>query len=168
MGKPRNWIGLTFGRLTVVERGEDYVYGKGRTHSRYWCKCSCGNPNLVLVDSSNLRNGSVQSCGCYAAERRRVAKKLTNRYESKNDYIVGYTMKNEPFLIDHADYDVVSPYCWYKSKSGYLESRIDGRLVRMHRLILEAEKEMIVDNYDVAWSFSSRHLGALNKQDRMM
>lgn len=53
-----------FGRLTVVEcLGKRY-----NTSSLYWrCKCECGNS--VIVQGCSLKNGSTQSCGCYAKER---------------------------------------------------------------------------------------------------
>lgn len=54
--------GDTFGRLTIIKTGyiKDYV--------GWWCKCSCGNPNLVLVKESELRSEHVRSCGCLATE----------------------------------------------------------------------------------------------------
>lgn len=54
--------GDTFERLTIVRSGyiKDYV--------GWWCRCSCGNPNLVLVKEAELRKGHVRSCGCLAME----------------------------------------------------------------------------------------------------
>ena len=56
--------GKTFWRITVVGRGPS----KGK-HSRWECKCSCGNPNTFLVDGYSLTHGGTQSCGCYQKER---------------------------------------------------------------------------------------------------
>jgi hypothetical protein len=60
-----NLIGNKYGRLTVVEISKK-VSANGRS---YWvCKCDCGN--TTIVRGSHLKNGSVQSCGCYSDERR--------------------------------------------------------------------------------------------------
>lgn len=49
--------GQVFGRLTVVK------FSHREKGKRYWlCKCECGN--MHFATTGNLRNGSVQSCGC--------------------------------------------------------------------------------------------------------
>ena len=54
--------GKRFGRLTVIKR----VYREGSNLVYWLCKCDCGNKKEVRADS--LKNGSTQSCGCYAKE----------------------------------------------------------------------------------------------------
>lgn len=49
------FIGKTFGELTVLERVND----TGR--AKYRCRCSCGKEAIVL--SSNLRRGFQKTCG---------------------------------------------------------------------------------------------------------
>lgn len=49
------FIGKTFGELTVLERVND----TGR--AKYRCRCSCGNEAIVL--SSNLKRGFQKTCG---------------------------------------------------------------------------------------------------------
>ena len=51
-------IGATFGRLKVESR----VSAIGAKRAKYAVICECGNAKEV--DSSNLFNGSTQSCGC--------------------------------------------------------------------------------------------------------
>ena len=54
--------GKKFGRLTVLYRN-----GSNRSQRSVWhCKCECGNE--LDVSSSNLTNGTVQSCGCLRRE----------------------------------------------------------------------------------------------------
>ena len=66
---PRNdLVGKTFGRLTVLEQGEDYISKVGKRYSAWLCMCSCGNPNKIWVRGSHLVNGHITSCGCYAHE----------------------------------------------------------------------------------------------------
>lgn len=56
--------GKSFGRLTVIERGENDSHGT----ARWVCQCLCGNIKLIRGDK--LRNGEVVSCGCYQSECR--------------------------------------------------------------------------------------------------
>lgn len=58
--------GQTFGKLTVIHR---VTSRPGSKAARWLCKCECGKE--CEVDGIQLRNGSVQSCGC-------------KRYESHN------------------------------------------------------------------------------------
>jgi hypothetical protein len=51
-----------FGRLTVIQRSANCRQGQ----ARWLCKCDCGN--LREVESSHLRRGQTQSCGCLARE----------------------------------------------------------------------------------------------------
>lgn len=53
-----NLQGLTFGRLTVIERIENTKAGK----TRWECSCECGN--ITYAVGSDLKNGKVKSCGC--------------------------------------------------------------------------------------------------------
>lgn len=51
-------IGQVFGRLTVVSK-----VGMKGTRQLWLCKCTCGNEHAATT--SDLRYGSVQSCGCF-------------------------------------------------------------------------------------------------------
>lgn len=57
MPKALNLLNEKFGRLTVIEKAENY---KNRT--AWICQCECGK--IITVTTKNLRNGSVRSCGC--------------------------------------------------------------------------------------------------------
>lgn len=68
MGRPaEDLTGKKFNRLTVLRRAteEEWPRGSGR-HAKWLCKCDCGN--LTFVQSSELKNGGVKSCGCLAKE----------------------------------------------------------------------------------------------------
>lgn len=57
----RDLTGMTFGRLTVIERAKDRP---GKSRHVYWlCQCSCGS-DPVAVDGVRLTNGETASCGC--------------------------------------------------------------------------------------------------------
>ena len=57
-------IGQKFGRLTVIGEAPR---GK-RREARVECICSCGNPDPVIVNRTDLKRGRVRSCGCLAVE----------------------------------------------------------------------------------------------------
>ena len=52
--------GKTFGKLTVIGRGENDKQCK----PRWLCMCNCGNPNILLINGQSLRVGKTISCGC--------------------------------------------------------------------------------------------------------
>lgn len=66
--KTENLIGQKFNLLTVIEQAENK---NGRS---YWkCLCDCGNTTTVSI--SNLKNGSVKSCGCLLSGGKRTFEK---------------------------------------------------------------------------------------------
>lgn len=104
MGKKIDITGEKFERLTAIRP----VYKNGK---RMWeCRCDCGTvKNFTLQD---LKSGRVKSCGCYNREKASKwmsqLKYKRNKYETVDDYIIGYTSnKNSPFYIDVEDYDKV-------------------------------------------------------------
>lgn len=58
----KNLIGKKFGKLTVVERTDDYISPKGERKVRWVCVCDCGN--IATVTSKHLLSGNTKSCGC--------------------------------------------------------------------------------------------------------
>lgn len=57
---------MTFGRLTVLNRGNDRVSKSGRHRAMWECSCRCGNTKTVSSD--NLIGGRTTSCGCARKE----------------------------------------------------------------------------------------------------
>lgn len=55
-----NYIGATFGRLTI----EDIIFieQKNKKRKYFKCKCSCGKEHITRAD--NVLNGRTFSCGC--------------------------------------------------------------------------------------------------------
>lgn len=76
--KPRDYVGMRFGRLTVL-RDAPNVNGK-----RYVdCLCDCGQERTFML--SNLRTGRCHSCGCLRVERlKTTAADILNR-DNQND-----------------------------------------------------------------------------------
>jgi hypothetical protein len=71
---------MTFNRLTVLSRVADTEKGV----YTYLCRCQCGVEKQV--QASNLRSGSVKSCGCLNPEARKKTfpfKRAYRRYLTK-------------------------------------------------------------------------------------
>jgi hypothetical protein len=66
---------MRFGKLTVVERAEDYIAPMGHKSVCWLCQCDCGN--TVITRGSRLKNGHTKSCGCLAANN--LISNLNNR-----------------------------------------------------------------------------------------
>lgn len=61
-------IGDVFGRLVVIDKGDDRFIGVDRKRFKtFICECQCGTIKTILAMS--LKNGSSKSCGCYHRER---------------------------------------------------------------------------------------------------
>lgn len=121
MGKKIDLTGQKFNKLTVVREGEprrtyNKKYGRYFIRIRWWCECDCGNPELVLVDSSSLKNGNTKSCGCLHTETSSKNGKSTkkyNKYDLSGEYGIGYASNTmREFYFDLEDYDKIKNYCW--------------------------------------------------------
>lgn len=58
----KDLIGQKFGKLTVLERADNYISPSGQSLVRYRCQCECGN--IVEVMATSLVQGLTSSCGC--------------------------------------------------------------------------------------------------------
>jgi len=59
----KDLTGRKFGKLTVVERVENYISPTGQNLTQYLCQCDCGS-NPVVVSANSLVRGLTSSCGC--------------------------------------------------------------------------------------------------------
>lgn len=60
--------GARFGRLVVLQRGEDRFHGEQRKRFPTWlCRCDCGAEREILDNA--LRMGRSNSCGCFRREK---------------------------------------------------------------------------------------------------
>ncbi len=76
MPRFKNLVGLSVGRLTVVEFAGRASCG----HPTWKCLCTCGK--FTIVRSGNLQSTSVRSCGCLAVDTSR--EKATKHGQSLN------------------------------------------------------------------------------------
>ena len=61
MSKLKDLTGQRFGRLTVISRAENKIYGN-KQKATWLCQCDCGNKIIVVGES--LKAGFTKSCGC--------------------------------------------------------------------------------------------------------
>jgi hypothetical protein len=59
--KIENYLGLKFGRLTIIAESEKSVNAKGEKKNKVKCQCECGSICVILID--NMKNGHTISCG---------------------------------------------------------------------------------------------------------
>ena len=146
--------GKKFGRLTVMERGEDKISPSGQKKVRWWCKCDCGNSELILAFGYNLKSGHTQSCGCLNSELSSIRNKKHNTYDLSCDYGIGYTLKGEEFYFDLEDYEKIKDYCWrIDPKDGYVITTFKGKILCFHRIVMNVNKK----TYDVDHINHTKH-----------
>ena len=75
-----------------------------------------------------------------------------NHYEFRDNLVIGYTAKGEPFSLDVEDYEKIKDCCWRINSEGYVISTANRKNLFMHRLIMNAPEDMVVDhiNHDTA------------------
>ena len=149
MSKKLDLTGQKFNHLTVIKEGEPKKYynkktGKYESKATWWCKCDCGNEDLILVVGASLKSGHTKSCGCLRSETvKNIGKKRKkyNTYDLSGEYGIGYTSNtNEPFYFDLEDFDKIKNYCWSEHKmsnSVYkaLETVVNKKIIRFHYLL---------------------------------
>jgi len=73
----KDYVGKTFGRLTVLEyAGTAKELGRVGSMNYWKCRCSCGN--ITIVGQTELQNKDSQSCGCLQKELAKEALKLVD------------------------------------------------------------------------------------------
>ena len=167
-----NLIGKTFGRLTVIDRANDYISPSGYRSAQWLCECSCNNHTKKIVRESHLKDGNTTSCGCYAIEINKEKNKKFNKYDLSNDeYGIGYTANtNEQFLFDKEDFDLIKNFCWSVSAYGYICcTRRHNTSVLLHRLVVNADNDKLVDHKNHN-TFDNRksNLRIVDKSQNMM
>lgn len=154
-----DWImkehGVPDSRLTVVS------FDKIVNGQAYWnCLCECGN--IHSFNGAKVRNGCTLSCGCLHKERSIEHAAILGReyggwnrkyndYDLSNEFGIGYFMNGESFYFDLEDYDKIKKFYW-ENNHGYATAREYNsdniKYVYMHRLIVDARDDEIVDHID--------------------
>lgn len=142
-----NLVGKRFGYLQVVEQVDDYIAPNGKHCARWKCICDCGNETFAL--SHTLKHTHKKSCGCMhkgSMFKDGIFIKQYNDFVIRDDYVIFYTKKNEPFIVDIDDFYRVRQHCWYKNDNGYFVTTIKGKKKFLHRFIMGFPKGKKVDH----------------------
>ena len=86
-----NLVGMRFGRLVVTGgpiRKQVERPAKSRLETHWSCECECGNS--VNASGAHLKNGDVQSCGCYRLSQLRQAICVPNAIRARSYVVSGY------------------------------------------------------------------------------
>lgn len=75
-----------FGKLTVIERAEDYISPKGKHLTQWLCQCECGNQIIVL--GNRLKSLNVKSCGCDTGKQYKNNSQYKNLYGQQFGFLV--------------------------------------------------------------------------------
>lgn len=101
MPKFKDLSGATFGRLTVIERANDYISPSGYHKTRWRCICKCGKEAVVVGEY--LLRGDTKSCGCLEIESK--IKNGTTHGKSKTPlYYVWKNIKGRCYNSNHVNY----------------------------------------------------------------
>lgn len=153
IGVYKNLVGKRFGRLTVIQKSDDfYISPKGTKFIKWVCLCDCGN--VIVTTGNSLKQGHTKSCGCLNNEKRSLlgkSSKRYNQYDLSGKYGVGWTNNtNEEFYFDLEDYDKIKDYCWFLDNRGYILANTFNskkhKMVQMHRLLMNYPKNKDVDH----------------------
>lgn len=148
MGKKYNLLNQKFDRLFVREKS--YITDKkGRKRIVWLCDCDCGNH--IAVPTSSLIHGLTKSCGCLHTEqivKRNKENKKTNKYFLDGKCGIGITSNTDKeFYFDLEDYEKIKNYCWFENNDGYIETNINGKTIKIHRMIMDVtDRNIFVDH----------------------
>lgn len=142
--KSPDLTGMRFGRLVVLGQDGCYTTKKGNREKKWVCRCDCGNVKTII--GGNLKRGKTLSCGCLNSELASQRAKKYNDYEIQEDYVIMYTLKDEPFLVDLEDFWKVKDICWSINAHGYLIGYINHREMLLHNYIMNCPDGMVVDH----------------------
>lgn len=160
-GKKQDLTGMIFTKLEVQCQVEKPPHRKN--NGTFWlCKCLCGSDKDIIVSTSDLNSGHTKSCGCLRLEQStdRIIEinkrnkghgkknKITKFYISDDEkYAFAYTSNtNRIFYIDCEDVALCNMYTWSENNQGYIMSRINNSIVRLHRFILNCNGLAEVDH----------------------
>ena len=135
---------ILYGRLKIIE-------DMGIINGRHMVKveCSCEDKTIKIIRFDGLQQGTSKSCGCLSKEQFENTKLLNKKYNTYNlegQYGIGYDYNNKEFYFDLEDYSLIKDYYWHVNSRGYVVSSIKRKTVNLHRKIMSAVKNDIIDH----------------------
>lgn len=139
----KNLVGQKFNQLLVLE---DSGLRSADGCIKWKCKCDCGNTTNVVT--TRLINGTTKSCGCLQRQRTSQSHKKYNTFTINGDVGIGIDSKGHTFMFDAEDYEKIKNICWtVNANSGRVSSRINNKIIRLHRYILDiTDSHIIIDH----------------------
>ena len=101
-----DFVPETFGRLTTLGPKFTKEYGsKGSRKAYLPCKCSCGNPEILILRVDHLKSGSTTSCGCL---HREIAVRVNTKHgmERSKEYAAWLKLKDRCYNPNDKAYPV--------------------------------------------------------------
>ena len=134
MSAIKDLIGQNFGKLKVLSRAKNI---NGRV--TWNCMCECGKTTIRRTGDLTRKDREI-SCGkCNEVNDTMI-------YEYKEDYVIGYSKTNRKFLIDKEDLNKIKGHCISVDARGYVRVSIEGDEFSLHRLLMNPNKDEIVDH----------------------
>ena len=117
--------GDVFGRLTIIEEVERWVYPSKNTRRQFLVQCSCGSPPKKML-ISNFKTGSTKSCGCWNIERMTThGMHKTRQYQCWADMKTRCDSKSNEFYDYYGGRGIT--YCdKWRTFEGFWEDMQDG------------------------------------------
>ena len=136
--------GRQFSRLTVIEQADDQILPCGQHKIMWLCECSCKEHNRIIVRSSHLKDGSIQSCGCLYRETRSEIGKKYHDWVIKDGVVWGQFSNGKWFCFSESRFEQFKDL-YFSMVSGYARTCIDEKNVLLHKLIYP---DVTVDHID--------------------
>lgn len=113
------------------------------------CKCSCGNEKYINL--KNYKSGHATSCGCLRRRRRYPNSTITLNQDGTAKVQLYGVYSQHYCVVDATDIPIIKEFRWYGMKRGevfYAYSKISSHKILMHRLVIHANNNQIVDHID--------------------
>jgi hypothetical protein len=125
MARSQDLTNQKFNLLTVIKLHhiQTILRNNKKVGSRYYwlCKCECGN--TTIVHTTNLKNGSVKSCGCL----KHLSRNFTHKLSRSRLYTIYYNMKarcynpNEPSYKNYGKRGIKICSHWLEDFSNFYD-----------------------------------------------
>lgn len=161
-------VGKKYGNLFIVEQFTSDRYGSNRD----FCVCLCDCGKTKTINGKNIRRGMTSSCGCIRPKAVFDACHKTNSYRNvDNSTMEGIDGKGRTFLFSKSKFKLIKDHCWNIDGNGYAHTRIGGKSVYLHNLVMGKDSPYEVDhinrirndNRDENLRNTSRQMNAFNK-----